>query len=72
MTRGIFVYLPPIADDGVIHFYREFRGLLLSWAILRSKQPKDMKTDMVVATTNANFDRLGKIGCQLNKARTDG
>lgn len=58
-TRGIAIYLPPKTAK----FEKEVKALYLSIAVVRTYQPANVKTDLLVFTPADNFAFAESIGC---------
>ncbi|KAF4648533.1 hypothetical protein FOL47_003101, partial [Perkinsus chesapeaki] len=60
ITRGVFVTLPSTPTAG---FLRELRAMLLSWLLIRSRQPDSFRTDLVIATSGRGAEFARELGC---------
>ena len=65
------VYLPPDSAGQADQFWREFRAFFLSWVVMRTKQPLDFRTDLVVFTAEENLDLLTEMGCSREDRNYD-
>ena len=63
-TRASMIYLPPDNAGQVKQFGREFRAFFTSWIIMRTKQPKNFRTDLLVVSTEDKLTQLMAMGCQ--------
>jgi hypothetical protein len=61
--RAAMVYLPGKADLSQ-QFRREFRAFFMSWIVLKTMQPFNFRTDLIVVTPNENAEYLASIGCK--------
>ena len=52
-------------------FWREFRAFFLSWVVMRTKQPTDFRTDLVVFTGEDKLPQLFEMGCSEEGRKCD-
>ena len=69
-TRASMIYLPPDSAGQVKQFGREFRAFFTSWIIMRTRQPKNFRTDLIVASTEDKLTQLKAMGCQPDMRTT--
>lgn len=62
VTRGVAIYLPPANAK----YFTEVGYHYLSIAVMRSYQPTNIKTDLLVFTSAESFPDLEAIGCIKN------
>ena len=63
-ARASMIYLPPDNAGQVKQFGREFRAFFTSWIIMRTRQPKNFRTDLLVVSTEDKLTQLMAMGCQ--------
>ncbi len=61
ITRAIIIYLPP----GMPKYEKEVKAMYLSIAYMRSFQPANVKTDLIIYTPTSNFDFPKSMGCSI-------
>ena len=65
------VYLPPDNSGQSGQFWREFRAFFLSWVVMRTKQPSNFRTDLVVFTAEEKMSLLLEMGCSKEGRKYD-
>ena len=63
-TRASMIYLPPDDAGQVKQFGREFRAFFTSWIIMRTRQPQNFRTDLIIVSTEDKLTQLMAMGCQ--------
>ena len=58
-SRGVYVFLPGNSN----HFNRELKSFYLSIAVMRTTQPANLKTDLVVFTPPSGMEFVKSLGC---------